>query len=222
MASRSLQAGRLNFTFGGLGGGAGRTKPDGVIAVWRPVAVLGLVVLLSGAGAAPLPKKAEPPAYFPTAVGARWVFETSGGHQTTEVVTAVEAKAGGQAVSVGREDGGRVLPELTVLVAADGLSLLAVGGHELKKPHRVLKVPHMDGGKWADGSQTTAVYGPERVEVPAGTYDAIRVEVERPFDGGTMQSVTWYAPGVGPVRRVLRAGGAELVEALKSFRPGGK
>ena len=66
------------------------------------------------------------------------------------------------------------------------------------------------------------VYGPERVEVPAGRFEAIRVEVEWPFGGGTMRRVTWYAPGVGPVRRTLQASGAEMVEVLKAFQPGRK
>ena len=66
----------------------------------------------------------------------------------------------------------------------------------------------------------TAVYGPERVVVPAGRFEALRVESETPYDGATMRRVTWYARGVGPVRRVLRAGRAELVEVLTEFQPG--
>jgi hypothetical protein len=81
----------------------------------------------------------------------------------------------------------------------------------------VLKAGLKPGGSWAvpDGGELK-VYGPEVVEVPAGRFTALRVVWEQ--GGGTLTS--WYAPGVGEVKRVVTRGGEERVfRTLKSFRP---
>ena len=58
--------------------------------------------------------------------------------------------------------------------------------------------------------------GPEEIEVPAGKLKALRV---RAHEGGTLTS--WYAPGVGAIKRVQKLGHQKETAArlLKSFRP---
>jgi hypothetical protein len=62
---------------------------------------------------------------------------------------------------------------------------------------------------------TRTVHGPEDVQVPAGKFKALRVVWEH--DGGTLTS--WYAPGVGEIKRVEKRGGQDVVTRnLKSFK----
>jgi hypothetical protein len=61
----------------------------------------------------------------------------------------------------------------------------------------------------------TAV-GVERVEVPAGTFDALRIECRTVVAGEIVMAREWWAPGIGLVRQIRGEG--ELV--LKSFTPG--
>lgn len=181
--------------------------------------------------AAPVPED-DPKAilYHPTTVGAKWVFK-SGDRQSVEVVTEVRDKDGAKLVAVGLENGGTVTPHCVVSVSAKGLCLPAgdLGGFMFNEPLWLLKLPHARNSKWEavlDVAQFGRVVGsakaegPVRVKVPAGTYQAIRVDLELQVDGRTGKPVTdsiWYAPGIGKVKRVL---GGDVVEELKSFAPG--
>ena len=53
----------------------------------------------------------------------------------------------------------------------------------------------------AEGSQTHAVNGIQAVTVPAGTFDAVRVDIKETVKGGSSNAWTnWYAAGVGAVK----------------------
>ena len=63
----------------------------------------------------------------------------------------------------------------------------------------------------------------EDVEVPAGKYRAVRidVEIESPGRAGeTTRSSIWYAPRVGVVRQVHGEPDTGYVKVLKSFKSG--
>lgn len=197
---------------------------------------LAFVLALCTAGAprlstaAPIPKDAAKGVlYHPTRVGAKWVYK-SGDRDSVEVVTDVKEKDGAKLVAVGHEIGAKVTPFRVVSVSAHGLCLPAgeVGEFTLNEPLWLLKLPHAPGNKWEavlDVAQFGRVVGsakadgPERVEVPAGTYQAIRVVLELQIDGRTGKPVPqtiWYAPGIGKVKEVQ----GDRVEELKSFDPG--
>ena len=178
--------------------------------------------------AAPVPQdKPKAGLYHPTRVGAKWVYK-SGDQDSVEVVTDVKEKDGAKLVTVGYESRGEVTPSHVVSVSDKGLCVLAFNVAELTEPLWLLKLPHAPGNKWeavlagAPWGRTVGsakAEGPERVEVPAGTYQAIRVELEIPYiDGreGKARKTIWYAPGVGKVKEVY----GEQVELLKSFDPG--
>ena len=82
--------------------------------------------------------------------------------------------------------------------------------HEYKPPYCLLKLPHKVGDKWGGDKETgepmTVAGKVEAVKVPAGTFEAIRV------DQGPLTS-SWYAPGVGLVKYDYNGNKQEL----KSF-----
>jgi hypothetical protein len=153
---------------------------------------------------------AEPPpaAYFPLAVGNRWVYESS---ESTEVMPVVESW------EVTRQEGNAFVLQIKqsymtaegieefFVSTADGMRRLdrqtasfeAVGA----EPRFFLKAPLTVGATWknADGKYAVTAID-ETVTVPAGTFTNC-VEVTHWSASGTVTTITLYAPGVGMVQR---------------------
>jgi hypothetical protein len=186
-------------------------------------------VALVTAAPAPKPVPKEEPHYFPTEVGAEWVYDDAGSTYRF-VVTKVEEKGGAALVTVGvyRSDGKTTQHSYTVEVSKTGIRETLNFYRKVEPPTPLLKLPCAKGDKWesqmsldgekrADYAMTLA--GMEEVKVPAGTFQAIRVDrVSTGVDGKTTQTITtWYAPGVGPVRIAYQGGSTR---DLVSFTPG--
>lgn len=197
----------------------------------RSLGLLAWSLLVSAAPAAPVAKdKPAETLYFPTTVGTKWVYEKSDKSEAVEVITATKQKDEATLVSVGWERRGEVQPMLEVEVSEKGLAVRKTLVADLSEPLWLLRLPHTAGNKWGPvmagepwgrvvGKASSS--GPERVEVPAGVYQAIRVDTEMPhIDGreGVTKSTTWYAPGVGVVKQAR----GDQVRVLKSFTLGKK
>jgi hypothetical protein len=183
------------------------------------------------AGAAPVPKHLmkAPPVYFPTRVGAKWVYLRSG-QEETHAVTKVEAKEGEMVVTVEREQGGKTTPYWVVAVRSDGLFLVAESGEAYDPPWCLLKCPVEVGKSWDGNSEREdyitlvgrrTVAAAEKLKVPAGEFEALRITSERVTsetgDARVRSSTTyWYAPHVGVVQ--IDRDPPHLV--LKAFVPG--
>jgi hypothetical protein len=150
----------------------------------------------------------SPAAYFPLAVGNRWVYESSESTNVTPVVESWE---------VTRQEGNAFVLQIKqsymtaegveefFVSTADGIRRLnrqtasseAVGA----EPRFFLKAPLTVGATWknADGKYTVTAIN-ETVTVPAGTFTNC-VEVTHWSASGTVTTITLYAPGVGMVQR---------------------
>src|SRR5262245_24881451 len=205
----------------------------GGFAVLRLLAVFALVALfLPSAPAAPVPKEADkPPVYFPTRVGDKWVWGWVGDKtEFTEVVTAVEVKNGAKIITVDTTaDGWRASKKYSL--SEEGLFRLSHNDHQYKSPWCILKTPYRAGEKWVvdtvdhfgvEVKSTHTIGDLEWVEVPAGRFRALRVDVEHAGEKPPLTATAWYAPGVGQVKMVARsrAGKEEGAVVLKSFTPG--
>lgn len=162
--------------------------------------------------------------YFPTKVGTKWVYSYDGKDETEEI-TAVEKKDESLIVTVRRVDGFGKKSDSQLKVSKEGLFRLTGGPAVTHPPMWLLKLPHKEGAKWktftgAFGmleSEVTA-HGPEKVDVPAGKFEAIRIETQYPDKAGDDWIVgrCWYSRGVGLVKRTH----GDYVRVLKSFTPG--
>jgi hypothetical protein len=193
----------------------------------RSVAVLSVLTgVLAVAAAAPVPKE-KPPLYFPTKKGATWVYDWDG-RKFVEVVTATKMTEAGTVVTVGMEDDGKTIPVKTVRVSEKGLDEVASGTEATDPPMTLLRLPLRPGEKWAVDTKFKAglvrgkwaAFGPEEVVVPAGKYQAIRVEAEYVTDAApgarTHRTTFWYAPHVG----LVKMADADTLKVLKKFTPG--
>jgi len=172
-----------------------------------------LVLFCSSVLAAPVPKDAgKATLYFPTTVGAKWVYERDGLNDETAVVSAVEKSGNELIVSRTGPQGGLYAD---VIVSAEGIRQDKLNLNGKTHSMWLVKTKLRAGDSWevTDGKRT--VHGPEDVEVPAGKFKALRVVWE--YEGGVLTS--WYAPGVGEVKRVEKIGDAKArtTRLLKSF-----
>lgn len=190
------------------------------------LALLVTVLVLTIAPAAPrLKEKPQTDLLGPTAVGTKWVFVLNG-VATTNEITAIKEVDGGKLVTVERapEGGGLRFGEV-LRVSADGLALVeGPVGKRVDPPRVLLKLPAKAGDKWVnrlrDGKLTISctVRGMEKIKVPAGEFEALRVDEE--YDKGQgvfLRASSWYASGVGAVKHA-NDGTEGLL--LKSFERG--
>jgi hypothetical protein len=188
-------------------------------------ACVGVVSALSLTPAAPVPKAAErSPVYFPTRVGDRWTF-SDGEWVTTEAVVAVTVRDGRKVVSVGVVGGDDLfLSTRQVEVSEQGVYELPdqKAAHPRKRCllDHPLKPDTTLEWKWDAGTETLKALGPEKVTVPAGTFEAVRVEwwITLPsVRDPVLVKTCWYAQGVGLVKKTDELPGEGV---LKSFTPG--
>lgn len=173
--------------------------------------------------AAPVPKQA-PPLYFPTKAGTERVY-LADKLEIVEVVTDVVDKDEAKVVTVELKVKGETTEKRVFLVSEKGLSTTRIAQINLDEPLCLLKTPSPPGGMW-EAVMKGPIVGEvvfkataskaERVEVPAGIFEAIPVKMEFTVDGKKVTSTSWYAPGVGPVKEEL----GEFTRVLKSITPG--
>lgn len=192
-----------------------------------------LLTAATGPGIAPAaPQLKEQPQeqlFFPVSQGATWVYRIGGG-DVTYAVTAVEKRADGTFVRVGRiPPTGKDVAVMAVLVNKKGVFLLEEVGQAYDPPWCIFKVPAAPGEKWdtetsrvglGKMTDTRTPGKPEVLDLAAGKVTAIPVVVTaRSYDGGPEGARTrtyWWAAGIGWAK--IQDGGRTIRE-LKSFTP---
>ena len=168
-----------------------------------------LMLLPVPAIAAPALKRTESDLFFPTTVGARWVYERGGGREEVVEVAEVE-KVDGELVVSRKGVDGSVTRYTKMVVTPTGLRQ-----DQFNSGPSTVWVLRTDVGQVGPGTRPRkrTVQG-RPVEVPAGKFNALRVEWEQ---GGT-RMVSWYARG-REVKRVEKRGCDEVVfRLLNSFK----
>lgn len=187
----------------------------------RFAAALFAATALAPAAAAPVPKHlmtTSPPIYFPTAAGAEWVYE----NRRPLFVSDVRSRDGVTVVTVmGRANTGPFVHEV-IEIAKAGLFRTRSGNSKFDPPVVLLRTPLKVGNEWTYAYDETNVVvtiaAVETVEVPAGTFECLRVEAVFTTAGTETKYVEWYAPNVGLVRQA--GSGGHYTMLLKSFTPG--
>jgi hypothetical protein len=170
-----------------------------------------LLVVIGFAPAAPVPQARQKPTPFhPTKKGTKWVYDYAGREEVL-VVTSAEQQGECRVVSVCAEEEDQLVLRWRIVVHENGIHRLKIGDRRSCKPHWVLKLPARVGDTWEADFGTARVGALEKVEVPAGTFDAVRIDWTLPDEVASF----WYAPDVGPVK--VKYDGK--LSVLKSFIP---
>jgi DUF3108-like len=184
-----------------------------VVAAW-------LVITLT---AAPVPKHLMPKesVCFPTTRGTTWVYRGTCGEEEILVVTQVEIEKTFTRVVLGHQVGAEVLREEILAVSEHGIERLNNGLYGSDFSGCVLSLPHQEGEKWENRLEEWKEMrktGPmEKVKVPAGTFEAVRVDVVQYVSNDSIiQFSEWYAPGVGLVKSAWSSG--KSIRELKEIR----
>jgi hypothetical protein len=190
---------------------------------------------------APVPKGTDKESFFfPTAIGTKWVYEISGGETLTLfIANRIDTNGNEKGVEITinevGENGESSYYE-TVKITQKGLFLVDHKRQDLAIPLCELRLPHEDGFSWSEtisvrskGEKVDFIkthkfkaFGPEEVSVPAGKYQAIRVEDN---DLTNRYIAVWYAPNIGMVKSVREYGPIDQKPSvstiiLKSFSLG--
>lgn len=200
------------------------------------------------AAAAPVPRDTnKSKLFFPTEVGTKLVkryYDTGSSSDSTYAVTAVEEKGAAKLVTISwttqglsglvngkpyqspdREDlYAKYLVSKNGLFVVSDYNLIEKKWQDFDHPRCLLKLPVKPGDSWttevpAERYKVTATVGkPERVKVPAGTFDAIPVHADATHNGKPVPHRTvWYAAGIGPIKSMV---GDRVGMELVSFTPG--
>lgn len=203
------------------------------------------ILLFSVSRAVPAPKGSSEKPYLPTIKGSvrvyQWTTSDDKGRpdqsEVTEVVTAVQKTDAGLVVTVSQQSEGSEFGSTNTFLQSK-MGLFTTGASmtgadikgelrwKIEPPACLLKLPHKDGAKWeyyvkaqssglVGAKATNTAKSTEEVVVPAGKYQAIRVEQCGTTNGEETATTFWYAPEVGLVKMV----GGGVVQELKSFTP---
>lgn len=196
----------------------------------RGLICLPLVLLVAVVTAAPVPKAKPVESYFPTAVGTKWVFEREKGELLTEEITEVTEKDGERRVTIRITQQGHHSDEKYTVTEKE---VVKRSTGPFKLDMRLQKLPLKERDSWEFeipiqkalkcDAGTMTVGKAEKIEVPAGTFEAVPVVSETTAVDGkaipTPEKCTrWYAAGVGMVK-IEYAGGHRV---LKEFTPAKK
>lgn len=181
--------------------------------------------------AAPVPKD-KPVLYYTTKEGTKLVYELKTNASTsefTETVTKVEIKNGVYRVSISREFI-KGEPTISVVeVCGGGIPqeesehLKWIPGSWRRMPLRPdtskeFALPSLTTGKLIKLKHKIGTL--EEIEVPAGKFKAISVEIGVKSADLATSITHWYAPGIGIVKSVTKTNDFEQIQVLKSFTEG--
>jgi hypothetical protein len=198
--------------------------------------VLSLLFFLAVAPAAPVPTHLmPPPPFYPAKVGAKWVYTVTGDIQEeiVETIEKVEENDGTKIVGicVTHEEvirGVRMRETTTrkVELREDGLFCVAPWPEVAGSISCLFQLPYHAGDKWEETHPKLSLkrmceaFPEERVEVPAGKFQAVQIETRYARNGGKEScfSNDWYVRGIGLVKHERKD--IDRLQVLKSFTPG--
>jgi len=197
------------------------------------LAIFVLPLAIVSLAAAPLPKAADKVAPFVmTKEGDTRVLEIRDNGSTselTEVVSKAERKGDSVRATISRQLNGRALTDATFEASPKGVFLVASAGKDLADPWPVVRLPAKEGDTWtwnegepgvAPAKHTRTIAKWEEVEVPAGKFQALRIETKLDSPGTPTRTGTyWLTPGVGVIKSVSNSSRGEHTTVLKSFTP---
>lgn len=170
--------------------------------------------------------------YFPMSEGWSWTYHWSAKDQEFDYTVEVVKSEPGRSLLRTRMP--RVLTQEWYEERQDALVVSGLEDPEGTRvvytpPRAYLTYPLSAGRKW-EWSGTLGESAPIRdrnrvisessIQVPAGTFTCLVVETITTQGDGSLNQLSYYAPGVGLVKNVSDSAAGRWVSVLKSYRPG--
>jgi hypothetical protein len=195
------------------------------------VAFIGLVAAatMCRSNLVPIERKAAPN-YFPLKAGSEWHYsgESNGQKvQATNRIAKVEVIDGTPLARLETTIGGQVMASEHLSSTDKGIFRHRFNGIEITPPVCLLRYPIKIGDKWESepkvGEQKVKMkcqIGEEEVEVPAGKYKAVTLDLEADVNGIKITTRYWFVEGMGFVKQTADFGGNKVLLQLEKFVPG--
>jgi hypothetical protein len=201
----------------------------------RIIAVLGLILLALAAAAGQKQQKEPPPDYFPLRVGDWWKYQsTTGEGKQSEFTMKVLADE--------KQTDGTVLHQVEIMSTIPIHEWYSKGNgwvlwHREAYPKNDMKVafepvrqylknPPTTGATWAwkgkgmmgvEIDESNQAISSEAVEVPAGKFQAMKVETKVTQGGQTLTKTYWYANWVGLVKSMTESPSFKSTSVLVDY-----
>jgi hypothetical protein len=195
--------------------------------------VIGTLLLLATAITSPAQddKDAKPsptPNYYPLQEGNEWHYRTTADDKTGNVTTRVAKleTIGGthlarlEAVS----DGDTAALSEHLRQSGRGVYRHRFNGLEVEPPFPLLKYPIKAGAEWKGKSKAgketieyTSSTKEESIEVPAGKFKTVRVDLQVESAERTVRITYWFADQIGIVKQTADLGPISLVAELEKY-----
>jgi hypothetical protein len=201
-------------------------------------AALGVVILLAASLALArevqkdkkLEEKAKEkaPDFYPLQPGNERHYKVTANDQESKISTRIAKIENIDGVMLARLEAGKGLITEHLLVNEKGVFRARLNGAEVSPPFQLIQFPAKLGSKWKGtfvvaGEKGKHTYDgaiaakEETVEVPAGKFKTIRVDIKLESDGQPIDTTYWFAKDVGFVKEILDVAGTVITLELEKF-----
>ena len=174
--------------------------------------------------------KVKPPEYLPLKEGLKWHYQLEANGQKLQIVTQIAKIEAINGQSLARFEtvvNGNVAASEHYSVTTKGIFRHRFNGVEISPPVCVLKFPVKNGDSWESenevGEQTAKMacrVVTEEVEVPAGKFKTVSVQVVGDAAGMKITTTYWFAAGIGIVKQIAEIAGQKIEMKLEKIERG--
>jgi hypothetical protein len=170
--------------------------------------------------------------YYPTKAGTKWhyVGELNNGRKFLFLcqVAKVEEVDGKPRARVETVVNGQLRSAEQIGTDASGVFRYRSEDAPISPPAPLLKYPVKEGETWTAefkvGDRPSTLNGKtgkwEKVVVPAGTYQAIPVEIDMKTGDFNVHMISWFVPGVGIIKQTVQNQGFVVKRELHQYEAG--
>ena len=167
------------------------------------------------------------PNYYPLEVGNAWTYRVTAAGKDSSVTTRIAKHEKSGDVILAKHESPGVAPTEYLAQTAKGVFRHRLNNAELTPPFPILLYPAKVGDKWKGaftiekeaGKHTfeAEVMSEETVDVPAGKFKALVVNVKLSGGGQAIEANYWFAKDGGLVKQSIPVGGATVTLELEKF-----
>ncbi len=169
--------------------------------------------------------------YYPLKVGTKWNYELKVGDRKvliTNQVAKIETIDDQKMARVETVMNNNIAASEHLISTPAGVFRTRFNGSDVSPPICLLKLPVKVGDEWKDTNKigndqlktTCKVEAAETIEVPAGKFDTLRVNVSAQVGDQTVETIYWFAANTGVVKQSFNAGDMKLYIELESITKG--
>jgi len=175
---------------------------------------------------------AASPDYYPLNVNDKWTYDVKAGDKELVVsasVAKIEKIDDKELARIDSEINGKVATTEHLTSNDTGVYRARYNGVDFDPPVQILRYPIKEGETWDGetkaGSETfkytvRVAKAKDEVEVPAGKFETVKVEIKLVQNKQSVDSIYWFADGVGIVKQEASIQNTKLTLELQKFEKG--